>query len=299
MKNGFKRSVLVVLLALCAIPSIASLSAWYTIHHEVEVTVAGTASPYWVDLLVAVDEAAILDADELALLLPAEYRVDPYLEAVNGVIDPDGYASARLYAAGSMRFATWENGVVDFQFTAARPADYRVVVIRADGSVLSSERVAPTKTLMEVGYADSGFTFIESDGHLIEIEMAGPYIDNFLSILLFAAAMIASIAVVLFVLRAFGYRSKRTSVTIGLFSAVVVGVTVLLLAANANAAYPLLGALTILFLALVMFGQMMLLSLSHPELRPSRALAFAFLANAILGLSVLYFQSNLLWFFAL
>lgn len=289
---------LILLLGIIAALSATNVSAWYSVNHEVEVTVSGIEGVFWVDMFAPCEAAPILTPAELAERLPDEYRVDPYLNAVNGVLDSDGYASVRLYRAGTMRVYDREDGAILFHFTTAEPASYKVVFIASDGAIRISDVIAQTMFHAAVGYDQSAFSVIESNGFPLDVVIdESP--SELPEILLFVAAMILSIFAVLLLLRAFGYRSGKTFVAVGLFNAAVVGVVVLLLAANPNLGFPLLGALTVLFLILVVFGQMILLALSHPELRPSRALAYAFLANVILALSVLYFQTNLLWFFSL
>jgi hypothetical protein len=289
---------LLLLLGMVAALSAASVSAWYSVNHEAEVTVSGIDGVFWVDVFAPCDAAPVLTPAELAERLPEEYLADGYRNAVNGVLDSDSYASVRLYQAGTTRVYDREDGSILFHFTTAEPASYKVAFIASDGAIRMSDVIVQTMFHTSVAIDQSVFSVSESNGfpHDVIIDESPSELPE---ILLFVAAMVLSIFAVLLMLRAFGYRSGKTFVAVGLFNAAVVGVVVLLLAANPNLGFPLLGALTVLFLVLVVFGQMILLSLSHPELQPSRALAYAFLANVILGLAVLYFQTNLLWFFAL
>ncbi|MCK7485222.1 MAG: hypothetical protein MZU97_06440 [Bacillus subtilis] len=178
-------------------------------------------------------------------------------------------------------------------FIENTPATYKIAVVAADGTLTVSDAFTQTMRPVTVTYDLSALSIVESDGRTIGVMIDETPVRLPEAILAVGAMLVLSVLALL-LLRSFGYRKKETFVFIGLFNTVVIGVVVVLLTLNQDGGFPLFGALTMLFVALAVFGQMTYLSLTHPELKPSRALAYAVLANPIIAVSLLYFQANFL-----
>jgi|GEM_PF-2248929 len=270
------------LCALVILLSAGNVSGWFSVNKHILITVADVSGPYWIDLLHESEAAPLRTAEELALLLPADYDTALYEDALNGYRDADGFASYRLYAESQYGVYAADD-VVLFDLLHEGPFTFKIALVLADGTRIVSPAVTITKACMEITYDTTSVVALEADtfSTIAPGPVADPVLTTIWKVLASAAGTMVVIAAELVILFLFGFRKPRTFLTIGLLNlaaTVVVFVLVRLLEIVTSDLFPYL---LILVVSAIIVLEVLVFTFGIREQRPTRAILFVF-ASAVL-----------------
>jgi hypothetical protein len=129
-----RKGSLVLILLFFALTSLPLVNAWFAVNHATYITIDRVDEPYYLDLLIQKPEAPLLYGDQIAALLPADYVASPFVQALNGVRDADGFVSLRLYPERYTTITTMDEHTIKFTTNRLRPLSFKIVLVFEDGS---------------------------------------------------------------------------------------------------------------------------------------------------------------------
>ncbi len=219
----FIKSLTILLFALFIFSVSKGVQAWFSINRQTTVTVEGFTDPYWIDILFDCDEVTMLSNADLENRLPTSYHSLQYINALNGYIDEEGYASLRLYGPKDRYFQQLPNDSITVGYYLDGEISLKIAIVLSDGGLFVSPSFIATKFYTNIKYDAFSLDIEEAD----QIGFSFPYevrlIDKILDVIpLTILGPIGLILGSLFILYLIGYRDKRILIRISAINFTVV-----------------------------------------------------------------------------
>lgn len=279
--------VLVFLISIVCLP----VYGWFTVNKHISIRLENISEPYYFDVLIEKDAAPLLTDADVRLHLPSSYETDIYINAMNGFRTDDGFVSFRLYEDEQYRFENIEAHLFEFDYYFPTLVSYRIAVIYADdGEIHLSDKFTIVKPMAEISYNLTDLTIVEKDAVMYELNV-WPYQPSVGTIALSSAiGILVPLVISLLIFYLIGYREKKTFLFMGLSHVGLYGIIVALFYWFEVTKIEILPFIISFVLAIIMFGQMLIVGLKENETRPKRAMIYVLFAD------ILMFASELIVF---
>jgi hypothetical protein len=268
------------------------VNAWFTISHGTYITIEDVEEPYFLDLLIEKPEAPLLTPSQIATLLPADYAASPFVEALNGVRDADGFVSLRLYPEYFTSINKIREHTTEFSTDHQRPLSFKIILVFEDGSTNVSPIITQRLYSADITYNMESVgmqEYPQSESFYVPHPFGDgeqPFWD-FGPISIVVYGILAALVFELFVLYVFGYRKWKSYLIVGTMQLIALagGFSIPLLAES----IPIVLMITLFAIALSVW--ILLTSLYLPkwltEKRMERTMIYTFLSYLITVYSVL------------
>jgi hypothetical protein len=273
-----------LLLIICFIP----IYGWFLINKHVTIRLENVSEPYYFDVLIEEESAPILSETELNKHLPEAYKTDIYLNAMNGFRTEDGFVSFRLYADEQYRFENNLANVFDFEYYSPTSISYRIAIIYADdGEIHLTEPFTIIKPVAEIKYNLVALNIVEKDAVMYELNV-WPYQPSATTILLSnLLGILIPLMISLLIFYLIGFRNKKTFLFMGLSHIGMYSIITALFYWFEVSQIQILPFIISFVLAVIMFGQMLIMGLKTKESKPISAMIYILIADILLFTSAL------------
>jgi hypothetical protein len=287
-----RKGVLGLLLLSFTLTTVPMVNAWFTISHGTYITIEDVEEPYFLDLLIEKPEAPLLTPSQIATLLPADYAASPFVEALNGVRDADGFVSLRLYPEYFTSINKIREHTTEFSTDHQRPLSFKIILVFEDGSTNVSPIITQRLYSADITYNMESVgmqEYPQSESFYVPHPFGDgeqPFWD-FGPISIVVYGILAALVFELFVLYVFGYRKWKSYLIVGTMQLIALagGFSIPLLAES----IPIVLMITLFAIALSVW--ILLTSLYLPkwltEKRMERTMIYTFLSYLITVYSVL------------